>query len=82
MDTINNIAKNYHERYPCGAIHIKNKICECCASSINITIKLEYNNRDYSKDIKICNNCYYKVFNIWNNATRPLLKKYRKKYVK
>jgi hypothetical protein len=72
MNTINNIAENYHERYPSGAIHIKNQICECCASGINITIPLEHNNRNYSKDIKICSNCYCKVFNIWNNATPPL----------
>lgn len=62
---IKEIAEQYHERVCGGTLGMSNQKCECCFSKTNTTTVIEHDSRDFSKDLKLCTDCWIKLMSYW-----------------
>jgi len=73
LSKLETIAGNYHERVVCAqtsALFSNKKLfCPTCYKEVITLTSIESDDRDYSKDLSICIDCYIKIVDIWKINT-------------
>ncbi len=68
-NTIESIAKNYHERDINASTSGGNNTCGCCKKTVLTVFSIEHDSQDYSKDLGICIDCLTSIHKIWEEKT-------------
>lgn len=64
-EKIKELAENYHDRFVMSMVTGSNKNCECCGKETKTLICIEKDDKDYSKDVWLCDKCYAAIVVYW-----------------
>ncbi len=66
MSETKRLAESYHDRQTMSGTVVEGQTCGCCGCTTNSTVSVEHDGqKDYSKDLKVCNDCYQDIFTYW-----------------
>jgi hypothetical protein len=68
-ESLEEIAKSYHDRDILAGYTCEGQICKCCGMETVTTVSIEHDSRDFSKDLSICNKCYTDIYTLWKKNT-------------
>jgi hypothetical protein len=75
ISRLETIAKSYHDRDICSCVSMSvfgdgpKLNCPVCFKQVHTLTSIESDDRDFSKDMSICWDCYDKLHNIWKTNT-------------
>lgn len=64
-EKIKELAENYHDRLVMSMVSGSNKNCECCRKETITLTCIEKDDKDYSKDVWLCDKCYAAIVAYW-----------------
>ena len=72
-DKIKEIAETHHDRLCMSVLSGIKQTCGCCEYETITTTVVEHDSRDYSKDLRVCNDCYSTIMKYWKaNSPRKI----------
>lgn len=73
VSRLETIASSYHDRVVCSQVSAffsdKKLLCPTCFKEVLTLTSIESDDKDYSKDMSICTDCYIKIVDIWKTKT-------------